>query len=476
MDTLLYEKLASNLIDHIQEGVYRVDEKLPSVRRLAEKEQVSIATVNSAYALLEERGWISAKPKSGYFVRRTGNDDIARPKLKKLRSRPRAVSSGELVLQVQRDALVKTGTNFGSAVPDLEFDISRVVQKTFSQLARSGAHLGEGYDATEGMLELRGQIARRAVDAGIHIGPDEVITTLGAQNAMALALRSVTQPGDIVAVESPCYFGLLQLIESLGLKAIEIPIDSDTGLSVDALKLALQNWPIKTILTVSTFANPMGCLIPDSNKKAILSLIAQYDISLIEDDIYGELFFGQSRPKTFKAFDDEGRVLWCSSVSKTMDPQVRVGWISPGRYADAVLLHKFSDYLATPSLTQAVVYDVMRRGLYDRHLRQARMAYKQRAEHARFLALQYFPEETLVSKPRGGLVAWYEMPKQVNATELYYQLLEDDIRIAPGELFSTSGHYRHCLRLNYAFEWTGKREKAFLRIGELLKQSIMNKG
>jgi DNA-binding transcriptional MocR family regulator len=472
METLLYAQLADRMIEHIKDGAFKVGEKLPSVRALSKREQVSIATVNSAYAILEERGWVEARAKSGYFVMRSQMAQIEKPSPGAVQSKPRAVSTKELAMEVQRESAQAKERNFSCAIPDLQMSMGGVIRKTYTRLSRTGVNLMPGYDAIEGLFELRQQVARRGIDAGVHVSPDAIITTLGAQNAISLALQAVTNPGDIIAVESPCYFGLLQLVEALGLKAIEIPADAETGMSFEALKLALRQWPIKAILSVSTFSNPLGCTIPDDHKKAMIELAVQHDIPIIEDDIYGELQFEGRRPKTFKAFDPDGRVLWCSSVSKTLDPQLRVGWIAPGRYYEEVLRKKYTNYLASPSLPQAVTADVMSKGLFDRHLRQARATYKQRSEQLQDYAQKYFPEETRFSSPKGGFVTWFELPRGVDTTELYHQSRDLNIRIAPGELFSISGLYRNYFRLNYANEWSTEREQAMRQLGELIKQSL----
>jgi len=167
------------------------------------------------------------------------------------------------------------------------------------------------------------------VDAGVNVSPDSIVTTAGSLNAMGLCLQVLTKPGDLVAVESPCYYGILQLIEAYGLQAIEIPSHPETGLSLEALQLALKQWPLKAIVTVSSFTNPLGCSILDERKKALVSLLERYQVPLIEDDIYGDLFFGERRTCAVKAFDTQGLVLLCSSLSKTIDPQLRVdgfGW------------------------------------------------------------------------------------------------------------------------------------------------------
>lgn len=473
MQTLLYAQLADQLIDDIRNGAYQVGEKLPSVRNLAKKERISIATVNSAYAILEERGWAQPKPKSGYFVSRAQYDPVGLPRSVRLRPRPKAVSTGELVLQTLRESSIDVETNFANAIPELRLPIANEVQRAYTRLSRGKLGAENGYNSPEGLFELRQQITRRAIDAGIHISPDAVITTSGAHNAIAHALHAVTTPGDIIAVESPCYFGLLQQIEALGLQAIEIPADSATGISVEALKLALQKWPIKTILSISNFSNPLGCCVPDAHRREIIKLAQEYDISIIEDDIYGELQFDGRRPKTFKAFDPDGRVIWCSSISKTMEPRLRVGWIAPGRYYDEVLRQKIASCLSSPQLPEAVTAEVISKGSFDKHLRQVRALYKQRASHMMDLAVQYFPEEMLASNPQGGLVSWFEMPRHLDATDLYYSCRDKEVRIAPGELFSISGLYRNCFRLSYANPWSAEREAGIKIIGDTAKQMLL---
>jgi len=473
MQKLLYVQLGDQITDQIRQGLYKVGERLPSVRELSKREQVSIATVNTAYANLEQRGWIEAKPKSGYFVRRSCLETVGLPETSNLKPKPRHMSVNELAMEVQRGVSNKKGSSFCAAVPDLNFPISKIIQRTYVSQAREGITFDQGYGSPEGLYELRQQIARRALGAGIQIGVDELITTAGAQNALALALRALTKPGDIVAVESPCYFGLLQMIESFGLKSIEIPTDAKDGMSIDALKLALQQWPIKVVLSIPAYSNPLGCVMPNENKQALMQLLQQYDIAMIEDDIYGELQFEGHRPKAVKAFDEEGRVLWCSSVSKTMDPKLRVGWIAPGKYYAKILHQKYVNSISLPSLPQSVAAQVMAQGQFDRHLRQARETYRQRAQHLIDLAQMHFPSEMRASSPQGGLVVWFEMPKKIDGTQLYYQCREREVRIAPGELFSVTGLYQNCFRMSFAKPWTLESEQAVAMIGLQLKEMMI---
>ncbi|WLQ12884.1 PLP-dependent aminotransferase family protein [Hahella aquimaris] len=474
MEMNLYARLADQLADQIREGVFRVGDKLPSVRQMAKKQQVSISTVNTAYGVLEDRGWIEARPKSGYYVRKRKEDRLSTPTQTRHTPKPRPANTSQLVMEVQRDAAARKGVSMSAAIPALDFPILKQVQRTFAQMARSKTFLGIGYDSPEGVREFRHQIARRAVDAGVFISPECIITSAGCQNAMALCLRVLTQPGDIVAVESPCYYGLLQMIETFGLKALEIPAHPQTGLSLEALQLALEKWPIKVVLTVATFSNPIGSLMPDERKAELVKILGRYDIPLIEDDVYGDLYFGDHRPKAVKAFDPDGRVLLCSSLSKTIDPQLRLGWVMPGRYFEAVSHRKFINSIALPTLPQMVMAEVLSQGMYDRHLRQARECYRQRFARLLDLVNEHFPEGTRISRPQGGLVAWFELPRKIDTTQLYHRAHAEGVMLAPGELFSISGQYRHCFRLNYAQGWSPERELAVRKIGQWVKEELQS--
>lgn len=472
MESNLYSQLADTLTDQIREGLFQTGDKLPSVRHLAQREEVSISTVTTAYSLLEQRGWVEARPKSGYYVARRRDDRLAAPTQVRMRPKPRAATTSELVMEVQRDSARQKGVSMCAAIPALDFPILGNVQRAFTRLSRTRKYLGVGYDAPEGLPEFRQQIARRAVDAGVHVSPDEIVSTSGCQNAMALGLRVLTKPGDIVAVESPCYYGLIQMAEAFGLKVIEIPAHHETGIGIEALKLALEKWPIKVLLSVSTFSNPLGSVIPDDRKKELVSLLEKYDVPMIEDDIYGELYFGERRPKSVKAFDRDGRIMLCSSVSKSLDPQLRVGWVMPGRYLEQITHQKFIHMVSGAALPQMVTAEIMAQGAYDRHLRQARDTYRRRSQHLIDLVSQYFPEGTRISRPKGGLVAWVELPEAVNTTDLYHRGRAQDVTIAPGEIFSASGQYKNCFRVNFAQGWSPERVKAIQTLGDWIRESL----
>jgi len=471
MSTPLYKQLSEQLADQIRQGIYKTAEKLPSVRHLAKQQSVSVSTVIMSYNTLEDWGLIEVKPKSGYYVKGLAHKTLASPHIQQSTSSPNEVTTSQLVMGVMRASSDPRYISLGAAIPANDFPILSQLKKTFAQIVRTEKFLGIGYDSTKGCELLRRQLARRAVDSGIHVSPEDIVITAGCQGAIGLCLRSLCQPGDIVAVETPSYYGLLQLIESLGLKAIEIPSDPVTGMSIDALKLALEQWPIKAILSVPSFSNPVGTLMPDSSKKKLVDLIYEYDIPFIEDDIYGELGYSEQRPKAVKAFDTRGQVLLCSSVSKVLEPQLGLGWVMPGKYLEEIEYERFLSSSSHFSLPQLAVAEILSRGSFDRHLRLARETYRQRRDRLNDLVCQYFPEDTRLSNPQGGFVSWLQLPNQTNATQLYLQAKKQGIIIAPGEIFSSNPQkYRHSIRLSYANEWTKERENAIKVLGKLARE------
>ena len=471
MSTPLYKQLSEQMADQIRQGIYKTAEKLPSVRQLAKQQSVSVSTVIMSYNTLEDWGLIEVKPKSGYYVKGITQKTLATPHIQQSTPSPNDVTTSQLVMGVMRASSDPRYISLGAAIPANDFPILTQLKKVFAQTVRSEKFLGIGYDSTNGSEPLRRQLARRAVDSGIHVSPEEVIITAGCQGAISLCLRSLCQAGDIVAVETPSYYGLLQLIESLGLKAIEIPSDPVTGMSIDALTLALEQWPVKAILSVPNFSNPVGTLMPDINKKQLVELIYQYDIPFIEDDIYGELGYSEQRPKAVKAFDTRGQVLLCSSVSKVLEPQLGIGWVMPGKYAERIEYERFLSSSTHFCLPQLAVAEILSRGSFDRHLRFAREVYRQRRDRLNDLVCQYFPEDTRLSTPQGGFVSWLQLSNQTNATQLYLQAKKQGIIIAPGEIFSSNPQkYRHSIRLSYANEWTKERENAIKILGQLARE------
>lgn len=467
--SLLYQEIAERLASAIALGVYRPGERLPSVRQLAETQQVSAATAVQALRYLEDLGRIEARPRSGYYVRPAAPaTKLPEPAESGPVLQPSPVSGQELVLRLAKAAAERRTVPFGAAVPAPSFLPVLRIERALAGCARRHRNRIAGYEMAQGNPELRRQIARRMLEAGCALAADDIVVTNGCQEAIALALRAVTQTGDIVAIESPTFYGQFQVIEALGLKAIEIPTHPRDGISLEALQLACEQWPVKACLVVPNYSNPLGFLMSESRKRELLGLAERHRFALIEDDVYGDLGHGAKRPPVIKAWDDDGRVLHCSSFSKSLSPGLRIGWIAPGRYLKSVEYLKYTANLATPSLTQLAVAELLADGGFERGLRQSRRRYAEAVARMTAAIVRYFPAATKLTQPAGGFVLWLELPDAVDALVLARRALTEGISIAPGPVFSATGKYRNFIRINCACDWDRNIERAVEKLGRLV--------
>lgn len=462
-----YENLATLLAERIEQGLYRHGEKLPSVRNLSQEHGVSISTVQQAYQVLENLQLITPQPRSGYFVApRKAKPPV--PAISRPVQRPVEVTQWDEVLTLLDARSDKEMLNFGGGAPDISQPTLKPLWREMARLVQHNQCDILSYDALQGRRELREQISRLMVDGGTVVDPEDIVITNGCHGALSIALLSVCKPGDIVAVESPSYYGTMQLLRGFGIKAMEIPTDPETGISIEALELALEQWPIKGVILVPSCSNPQGSIMPDARKKAILALAQRHDIVIFEDDIYGELVTDYPRPRTIKSFDIDGRVLLCSSFTKSVAPGLRVGWIVPGRYRDRVLHMKYAAIGSTVPTNQLAMAAFIRDGHYHRHIRRMRQFYQQHLETYTCWIRQYFPCGICVTRPKGGYMLWVELPEGVDMLCVSRQLCRLKIQIAPGSLFSASGKYRNCLRINCALPLTERYREAISKLGEVI--------
>ena len=464
-----YETVADSIGSLIEQGTLRPGDRVPSVRQLSRQQGVSITTVLQAYFLLEDRGLIEARPQSGYFVRARLPTDLPEPDISSPEPDPTQVSVRELVMMVLHDAQNPNLMQFGPAIPHPDLLPTEKINRIVASLARRVGDLANVYDLPPGLEALRVQIARRAVAAGCTLTAGDIVTTAGCMEAIDLCLRAVCRPGDTVAIESPIYFGILQTMEALGLRALEIPTHPRDGISLEALSFAIEHTPVRACLVISNFNNPLGSCIPDDHKKELAEMLARHDIPLIENDIFGDIHFSEQRPTVAKAYDRKGLVLLCSSFSKDMCPGYRVGWVAPGRFRADVEWLKYTSNVATATLPQLAVAQFLASGGYDHHLRRIRRAYARHVALMSQAVMHFFPEGTRVTRPTGGFVLWVQLPERVDSLELYKLALRSGITLTPGHLFSAVQQYRNFIRLNAAY-WSDDAERAMQRLGELIAQ------
>ena len=465
----LYEQVAERLGEAIAAGTLRVGDRLPSVRQLSTREQVSVSTVLQAYLHLESRGLIEARPQSGHYVRQRERLLPAEPQVSQPTRQASPVSVSALVTQVYRAASDPRIVPLGAACISADLMPTRRLNRELALLAREASAVAIDYDMPPGCLALRQQVARRSLDWGCPVSPDELILTCGASEAVHLCLSAVARRGDTVVIESPAYYGMLQAIEAQGLRALELPTHPRHGLDLDVLEVALRKRKVAAVLSVPSFSNPLGSCMPEENRERLVQMLAARGIPLIEDDIYGDLHFGALRPRPAKAHDREGLVMLCGSFSKTLAPGYRIGWVAPGRFREKVELLKYAHTVATPTLPALAIAAFLREGGYDRHLRSLRRHLEAQVRRMGEAVGEHFPEGTRVTRPEGGSLLWVELPRQVDSLALHERALAAGIGIAPGPIFSAQKRYGHFIRLSCGFPWSPQLEAALSTLGSLAR-------
>jgi len=464
----LYERVALRISELIEHGTLRPGERVPSVRRYSEQQDVSIATVMQAYRLLEDRGLIEARPQSGYYVRLRRWTPPPEPEMYRPRPQVTDVRMPNMVLEVVRAAFTPGFVRLGATLPSPEFFPARELNRVMAAVGRRSPAESHGYLSPAGHPSLRLQIAQRAIEAGCTLSPDDIIITCGTVEAINLCLRAVAKPGDTIAIESPTFFGILQIIAALGLRACEIPTYPREGICLDELEKRLKHCRIKACLFTPNFSNPLGSCMPDAKKQPLVEMLTRREIPLIEDDIYGDLVFGPTRPKACKAFDKHGWVMTCSYFSKTIAPGYRVGWVVPGRFKEQVEFLKWTNTHSTSSPPQLALAEFLQTGGYDHHLRKLRRIYAENLERMTRLISRSFPPGTRACRPSGGMALWVELPPQVKALEVHRRGLAEKISIAPGPIFSVKQGFQNFIRLNIGNPWCERIESAVLKLGEII--------
>jgi DNA-binding transcriptional MocR family regulator len=464
-----YEQLADLIVGMIDKGALAPGARLPSVRSVSEQHSISISTALQAYRLLEDRGVLVARPQSGFYVAATRRGALALPSPSRPRTKASTVSISGAVSALLEHASNSKLVPLGCAVPDPALLQSKRLDIALARAARQHGTRYNGYCAAQGELHLRREIAKRAMRIGHALSPDDVLITAGCTEALTLALTAVAKRGDTIAIESPTYVGLLHTLEVLGLKALELPTDPTRGVEVGALERLLETEPIAACVLSSSFNNPLGSSMAEADKRALLALLARHAVPLIEDDVYGDIYFGRERPKPFIALDGGANTIYCSSFSKSLAPGYRIGWIATRAYAQQVMECKLAFSLCGPALPQVALADFLASGTYDAHLRGLRRIFEENLARMTRTIETSFPSETKVSRPAGGFVLWLELPRRFDSRELFDQALEQGICFAPGDVFSASRRFRNCLRLSAGHPWSKHVEDGVRQLGRLAK-------
>jgi len=462
---LKYIRIADSIEQLIRKDLLKIGDRLPSLRSVCVEKMVSINTASQAYIELERRGLIESRPQSGYFVSYTHKRFNNLPAI----TRPLMATMHEDVEELYASILRNAGEAeilLSSSLLAEELFPKAKLNKAIMEATRTLPDSGLNYDRL-GNKRLKRQVAIRSVKWGGKLNAEDIITTAGCMEAISFCLMTLGKAGDAIAVESPTFYGILHSAKKLGLNVIELPTHPVTGIEIETLKHAILKKRVKLCLLVSNYSNPLGSCMPDENKRAVVELLTHYNVPLIENDIFGDLYFGTQRPSCCKTYDESGMVLYCSSVSKTIAPGYRVGWIEAGKFKDQVSRTKYAHALYTSSITHEAMGNFLENGRYENHLRKLRyLLYRNSLMFLRSIS-EHFPDDTKVTQPTGGMHLWVELNERVNTVDLYNLAIKYNISIAPGRLYTLKNQYNNSMKLSIGMTWNSRIQESLKLLGQL---------
>jgi len=469
-DTFLYQQVVDLITENIEAGTLLPGDRLPSLRKMSKSAGVSIPTVRQAYVELERRRRVESRPQSGYYVRHLASNDIVLP-TRTESADPARLRCRSLMERVYDGVNNPDLVPLGIANPTMAKPAAKTLHRTMKRIMARAEERSIGYASTLGEPLLRRQIAYHYLDTiGVKVEPDEICITNGGQEALLLALSAVAARGDVIAVETPTYHGMLELIDGLGMLAVEVETCPEQGVTLSELQRTLEKYPVKACMFSTTLGNPLGVTKPASDRVKLVKMLEEHDVALVEDDVYGDLLFDDTRPVPAQFLGSKARVLTCGSFSKTASPGYRIGWVVSRQHIDDIARLKRAFSCSSGLLQQLTLAEFMASGDYGRHLKSLKPVLKRNSERMMALVSEHFPEETRTSRPVGGSVLWLDLPKNIDAEQLFDDAIEAGISIAPGHIFSPCACYTNFIRLSYGHPWTEKTEYAIKWLGQRVNQ------
>ncbi|MEW6994083.1 PLP-dependent aminotransferase family protein [Colwelliaceae bacterium MEBiC 14330] len=466
----LYQQII-DFIGHQQAiGALKPGDKLPSLRKLSRQFEISVPTVKQAYIELERQGQVCAKPQSGYYLQAAQARTLKPRPTKWSQCKPTEVKSRSMIEQVHAAVHLPDTLALGISNPILAHPPDKALARLMRSVLSKVSEKAVSYGPVTGDGKLRMQLAFRYQEQGVDINPDDIVITNGAQEALSIALQCVAKRGDIIAIESPCFFGIIELIETLGMKALEVYTCTEDGVCLAGLAAAIEQHDISACVFSTAINNPLGSMKTNVQRQAMVALLEQHNIPLIEDDVYSEIYFTEHKPTPAQLYSENGLVMTCSSFSKTAAPGYRVGWLLPGKFEEQAKCIKRAQSCSTPMLQQWTLNEYLLSGDYDRHLSVLRKKLSYNCERMRAAIAQHFPPEVCISKPHGGSVLWLRCQSHVDTSKFFQIALAQGVSFAPGIIFSASGKYKNYMRVSFGVIWNEEVESAIKTLGTLVYQ------
>ncbi|EEY92700.1 transcriptional regulator, GntR family [Acinetobacter junii SH205] len=472
--TFQYQRLAEQLSQKIYQHELQPQQKLSSLREFARQQKISLSTAQQCYELLEAKGLIYVKPKSGYFVSSRQYQSPV-PESPKFESMPRRVSNLELQNQIQTASIQSHLTPLGAIQLSPHLIPVHGLRRSLQRALKHCQPEDFLYCNKQGHLQLRQALSDHWREDGIYIAPDDIFISNGCMPALSLLIQQMSREGDSIIVPTPTFNGQLQLLAGLKRKIIEIPADHQ-GIDLERLEYFMQQGIAKLCLLTANFQNPLGYCLSNQQKQKIAELAQKYQCFVLEDDIYAECSFQKERPLPIRYWDQQGYVIWCGSVSKSLSSAYRVGWFCLGQQLQHLRPALLANNVGVNTPLQLGLADFIYSRAYREHLERLRPALMQQVEQYRACILEQFQGIPIaLSQSSGGYALWMQLPNTITGLELYYRAQQYGINIVPGEVFGEDQRYQHFLRLNAGHALTDEIRQAIQQLADWVRESLKSK-
>lgn len=461
-----YQQLAEQVTSDIQNHTLGAGSPLPALRKFALQHQVSLATANKTYEWLQAQGLIVAKAQSGFYVKAQSNIvPLSRPSLKSVSIQH---DSSEVIFDILQNALTNDRVGLSNGYLDESLRPSLELQRSLKRTAKIANFTANSYGHTQGVQKLRNAVVDIMGQRNCAVSPEHILITNGCLEAVNLAVDQISQLNDTVAIFTPCYSGLLTALKHKQRQVLEIPCGTD-GPDIQHLEELFNQRAFTSLIFSSTATNPLGFSLSRKTKRHIASLAKLHQIYIIEDDTFGSLGFSTTNLEPAYSYDHGGYIVYCSSFSKDLAPNMRLGWIASQPLMTRIMRQKVALNITCNMPCQLAMADYLLTESYALHIRKLTLTLQQQIAKLQTCVLNYFPGGTRVSQPQGGFFLWVELPKKIKAMDIYNLAVQQNICFMPGHTFSMSGQYDHCLRLSATSVWRPELEQAVVQLAQIAK-------
>ncbi|MBF6651098.1 PLP-dependent aminotransferase family protein [Methylobacter sp. BlB1] len=459
--TYEYQKVCDYVCTLIHKRQLREDMKLPSLRKMAEKFDLSIPTIHRAYCQLEKQGIVRSKPRSGFYIAKpaeklTYESSSSLLEMVYVNSR----KPGVIPLTIDSPSCL---LSFDRKLRAEELQLSNI---TFNSPLKQGILYGDS--------DLRAAVAHRYTsDLDNSWDPSDVFITDSYHSSLLAAAKVYSQRRGSAIVESPCSWAIIKALETLNLNILELPVIPGSGLNLTYLISLLSNTNIAFAILSSHINSPTGTAIPVEQKYKVACLFTQAGIPIIENDIYGDLYFGDEQPLYYRDIIDPEQLIICSSFDKIIGPPASFGMILCKNGNDILrkILLSHTNKISSPT-RQKAIGNLISNGQVMRNIYNLRNLLKAKMLKMHDLLQKYLPLGCSYHLPQGGAVFWVKLPEEVDSSVLLERLMKKGIVVAPGHLFSSTIRYANYIRISYATDWTMDIEKSINCLAEDIKVLI----